>query len=265
MQIKKIVAYVSVIIGVVLLGINGYGLTVSVAPTGFTEENLRFNNDQTLNYEAALASVNWLDSDDVTSYAGRINDAIAQRLAHVHWKKYPPGKFNQRIPLSENFILFAMAFVTDIPEYERYHFANPYRSLERGIGICGDASMIMSQLLDHKEIDNKIITFPGHVVVSVNKSPGQTWLYDPDFNVILPYSVEQINAKPSLIEPFYYEKGYSEKEVTNLVNKYGLDFKVWDGVSHFITNKYYFEKVSYWLKWVLPLTLLFFGIYLLRR
>jgi hypothetical protein len=38
--------------------------------------------------------------------------------------------------------------------------------MERGIDICGDASMIMSQILERNGIESKIVTFPGHVVVA---------------------------------------------------------------------------------------------------
>ena len=251
--------------GVILILINLYGLTKPIAPQNLKEENLRFSNDQTLSFESALDNITWLDSDTPDSYADRINNTIAQRLAHVHWTRYAPSRFNQRIPIWENFILYSMSYLTNIPEYERYHFANPYRSLERGIGICGDASMIMSQLLDDNSIENQIITFPGHVVVSVKLESGRQWLYDPDFNVTLPYTVEEVNRNSRLISPFYYDKGYSNKEVSNLVNKYGLEYKVWDGVSHFITNKYYFEKAAYVFKWLMPIGFILIGLYLFRR
>jgi hypothetical protein len=59
-----------------------------------------------------------------------------------------------------------MGKYSGIPEYERYHFSNPYNSIERGIGICGDASILMSQMLEKNGIEADILTFPGHVVVT---------------------------------------------------------------------------------------------------
>lgn len=49
-----------------------------------------------------------------------------------------------------------------------------------------------------------------------------------------------------------------------LVRAYALPYERWDGVTHFMTKKYYFEKVAYMLKWPLPLCLVAFGAILIR-
>ena len=264
MPSQKYYALFFILLGLILFGINVFGIFLPIAPQNLSQENLRFPNDQALTFEQALDRLEWLNMDDITTFSSRVNDSIAKRLAHLHWQKYPPERFNQRIPIWENYILFLMGKLTTIPEYKRYHFANPYRSLERGIGICGDASMIMSQVLDKQNIQNKIISFPGHVIVAVKNTSDQTWLYDPDFNVIVPHSVEEVNAYPLLVKPFYREKGYSEKEIQSLVNSYSMEYKVWNGASHFITKKYYFEYFSYFLKWALPIIFFTISACLLR-
>ena len=42
-------------------------------------------------------------------------------------------------------------------------------------------------------------------------------------------------------------------------------FKYWNGTSHFITKKYYFEKIAYVVKWALPLSLFFIAAILWRK
>jgi hypothetical protein len=56
------------------------------------------------------------------------------------------------------------------------------------------------------------------------------------------------------------EMGYKEDEIQVLADIYVKKHKVWEGVSHFIKKKYYFEKVVYFLKWIFPLILVFFAV-----
>lgn len=256
-------SFISFTLAILLLTLNTVGLFLPLEPEGINKENLRFANDYSHPLDATLESIQWKENDSTLIYSNRVSSAISKRLAHIHWEKYEPERFNQTIPIWENYLIYLMAKLTDIPEYNRYHFSNPYKSLERGIGVCGDAAMNLSAMLKERHITNKIVSFPGHVAVLVTLDKEQVWLFDPDFNVVIPYDITAISNNPELVRPFYNEKGYSEKEVNNLVNKYGLEYKTWDGVKHFITNKYYFEKFSYYLIWIFPLLL--FGLGMLLR
>ncbi|WP_220104310.1 hypothetical protein [Neiella holothuriorum] len=253
------------ILGLGLSAANVIGLFLDVRPSSIPEQDLRFRNDIELSLQETLAGIKRRAEESDKEYAGRITQVIAKGLAHVEWKQFEPGKYNQRIPIWENYILYFMAKLTSIPEYHRYHFADYERSLERGIGICGDASMIMSQLLDLQGISNQIITFPGHVIVAAYFEDGSTVTYDPDFGVVIGPSPAAIQTQPSLINIPYSEQGYGARDVGILNRVYNQSFKEWDGVSHFITKKYYFEYLAYWLKWPLPIVLVFLSWLLLRR
>jgi hypothetical protein len=158
-----------------------------------------------------------------------------------------------------------MGKFSGIPEYKRYHFANYRRSLERGIGICGDASMIMSQLLNQQNIANKILTFPGHVVVAASFDNGQQYILDADYGVIIPYSLNEFATSSTDIAKLYSEAGYPRRDFLLFQKIYSQDYNVWDGVEHFITKKYYFEKISYWLKWPVPILMILLGLYALLK
>ncbi|GLX82100.1 hypothetical protein [Thalassotalea eurytherma] len=251
-------------LAILLLSVNIVGIFMSIEPTNIQEENLRFHDDVNYTYQEAIPLLVWESEDNLISYSERVTHVISKRLAHIHWLQYDATKFNQLIPIWENYFLYLMGKFSTIPEYKRYHFADYDRSLYRGIGICGDASMIMSQLLSKNNIQNQIVTFPGHVIVETIGTKSN-YTYDPDFGVVLPYSIKEINQSPNIIRPFYEDKGYSEKEIKNLVEKYGLQYKNWQSVKHFITKKYYFEKVTYWLKWPLPIILLLYSLFKLRR
>lgn len=244
--------------------VNIYGVFQEIRPSNIAPENLRFKNEVTLKAGEAFSQIMKKTDENSIAYSLRLTEVISNSLAHIHWTKYEPKKFNQTVPIWENYFLYFMSVFTSIPEYKRYHFSNYHKSIERGIGICGDASIIYSQVLTKHNIDNRIITFPGHVVTSVI-SEGKSFIADPDFGVVIPFSPSEIKKNPYLVSTYYEEKGFSQKEINNLINKYGKTFEEWDGVSHFITKKYYFEKIAYILKWPLPIIMIFFAFWRLKN
>lgn len=261
----KILRVLSAVLAIALISLNFYGLTQSLRPDNLVSQHLRFKElDMTISPSIFKANVEKKVKETDKQYASRLTHVIASGLAHIHWEKYEPGEFNQRVPVWENYILYLMGIITNIPEYERYHYANPYRSIERGIGICGDASMIMSQMLDKNGIVNKIVTVPGHVMVEA-KISGKTALYDPDYGVVLNYSADALHANPEHLNQLYINQGFELADELFLKNSFSQGHQFWDGASHFITKKYYFEKLAYILKWLIPLILGLFGIWSLFK
>ncbi len=252
--------------GVALFSINLYGLTQDIRPEGIENVDFRFKNDLTLPFEQAIQEVKRSDDEDELSYATRLSETISKSLAHIHWKEEPDiDRYHQRIPIWENYFLYFLSYFTPVPEFERYHYTDYRRSLERGIGICGDASMIMSQLLDEQGIPNQLVSFPGHVILEATMSDGEKIVFDPDFGLTIPFSIHELNQSPGSSAPYYLEEGYTKRAVGGLVRAYGMGFERWDGVTHFMTKKYYFEKVAYWLKWPVPVLLIITGLIIFRR
>lgn len=260
----KVFIIINLLLFIMLMSINVYGLFQTLRPAEFRAEHLRFKNqDISLNQQDFLYAINRQSHETDLQYAQRLTTTIAQGIAHIHWEKYDPDKFNQTVPVWENYILYMMGKLKITPEYERYHFSNPYKSIERGIGICGDASMLMSQLLEQQNISNKIITIPGHVMVEA-KINGKKSIFDPDFGVILPDSAEFYKQNPITIGHAYFLAGYSTGDNQFIINGFNKSYQTWNGIKHFITKKYYFEKASYLLKWLIPTLCFFLSIYLKR-
>ena len=235
-----------------LMTVNIYGLSKDLRPENLSPEFLRFGErDLLLSKQEYFDSVTRTYEETDIEYAKRLTRVISEGTAHVDWEVYDPAAFHQLIPIWENWILYFMGKFSGIPEYERYHFSSPKKSMERGIGICGDASILMSQLLSENGIDNKIITFPGHVVIAADFTDEQL-VFDPDFGVVIPYSIDDINKQASIANNLYYEQGYSLGEERFLINEYGKPFGGWNGPEHLITNKFYFEKFAYIGKWAFP-------------
>lgn len=253
----KLLSYSLLTIGVILSAVNLYGLTQNIRPEGLFNSDMRFKNDITISYEELMSSIDKKEGESQERYAERLTSVIANGIAHIHWHdEADTRRFNQLIPVWENYFLYVMGLLSGIPEYEKYHFADYKRSLTRGIGICGDASMIMSQLLSEYGITNQIISFPGHVVVTAQYPNGREELYDPDYGVYIPYSLSEVTMSTGKAAHRYSIYGYPESDINFFLQEYSKEYQRWDSVSHFIMKKYYFEKVAYMLKWPLPIVLM---------
>jgi hypothetical protein len=252
-------------IGLMLL--NFYGLTQDLRPKNLTPEVLRFGGrDVLLSKQNFFQLVEKTAQETPLEYAKRVTKVIADGTAHLDWETYDPVSFHQLVPAWENWILFLMGKYSGIPEYERYHFSNPYKSIERGIGICGDASILMSQMLEKNGIEAAILTFPGHVVVTANID-NQQFIFDADFGVVIPTSAEQLNQDVGIIKGLYSGQGHPESDDRFFQYTYSKPFQVWDGPEHFITKKFYFEKFAYVAKWLVPILglLLCLGLIKIRK
>jgi hypothetical protein len=260
-KLVSLISYVFIIFlfltGLLLCAINIYGLFQEIRPVVFFADELRFKHDEPPSFQESLLLLKKKGNESDREYSQRATKVISQSLAHIHWTRFPANQFNQLVPVWENYFLYLMGQFSDIPEFERYHFSDYKRSLKRGIGICGDASMILSQVLNNESISNNIISFEGHVVTAVTLGDGSTHVYDPDYGVSLPYSISEIQRNPSIIIPHYSAAGYSAHEISFLHEIYMDPYFSWDGVEHFITKKYWFEKITYALKWPLPVLMLF--------
>lgn len=246
------------LIACTLLSINFFGLFQSIEPKNFIESDLRFIKNEKLSYLETLNILNKkIDENDI-EFSIRINKVIFDRMSHIKWNELEDvDKYNQRIPIWENYILYGMSLFTNIPEYKKYHFADYERSLKRGIGVCGDHSMILSQILDKNGISNKIITIPGHVVV-LAEIQKNNYIFDPDFGVYIDIKSNDFKSLDlEKISKVYIDAGFNVSDVDYLIQGYGsVNFESWYGTSHFITKKYYFEYISYFLKWFIPLFLI---------
>ena len=247
-------AIVLFILGAGLTLINIYGLSQSLRAPELHLSESRFHNDASLSFNESLEQIKRKKNESDTDYAHRLTHVISQSLMHIHWEKETDTrKFNQLIPIWENYFIHLFS---GLPEYKKYHFADYRRSLERGIGICGDASMIMSQLLSKENIPNQILAFPEHVVVSIYPETNEEMIFDPDFGIVLPFNPQNLKQTHSKTGTYYLDGGYSAREAVMMQTIYSGDFNRWNGVSHFIKKKYYFEKLAYFLKWPLPLLMI---------
>ena len=142
------IAVFCVVIGLILMSINIYGLTQPIRKPGLgiiDHDQLRFIPEEVWSYEDSLTAINNLDaSSSRIKFAEAANQVVNQSLIHPDWEKVDPVEYRQLVPIWENYFLWGVGMFSGLPQFERYHYANYKRNLERGIGICGDASTILS-------------------------------------------------------------------------------------------------------------------------
>lgn len=83
---------------------------------------------------------------------------------------------------------------------------------------------------------------------------GNEILLDPDFGLVLTHSVSTYVNNADLLEAEYNQNGFvgNGEDVVRNGMKTG-EVIYWNGAKHFVQKKYYFERVSYILIWLLPI------------
>ena len=264
-MVGRFFAFFLIFVAFALFSLNIYGIFQGMRANAIDFAELRFEDDVSYNYDEAIEEIAQLDDHTDEEKVFEINRIVSKTLAHIPWyEEADPTRFNQLVPVYENFILYLLGHFSGIPEFQKYHFTDYKRSLSRGVGICGDASMVLSQILSEKGIDSKIVSLKSHVVVEVVLGD-KTFMADPDFGVVIPHKINEISVNSNLVGDYYRSLGYTEGDVKALESAFSSAPTFWDDPSHFMTNKYYFERISYVLKWLIPTLIMVIGGAMLLR
>ena len=267
-RIRLFLAFVFLVIGLGLLAINVYGLGQQIRKPGLgvqDKEKLRFVPDSVWSYEKSLSAINGLSEiEERKKLVERANQIVNKSLVHIEWNKVDASEYRQLIPIWENYYLWFIGQFSGLPQFERYHYADYQRNIERGIGICGDASTILSSVLDEYGVENRIVSFQGHVVVEYEAEGGANLLADPDFGVLLNLPLSDLSERQNYVRSQYQSAGYSDKEINTLLSIYDKGYVYFEDTYSFMMKRYLFEYASYVAKWILPLVLVVTGLIFLR-
>ncbi len=246
-------------LGVFLIGNNIWGSFVSLRnPDIYTETNTGFVNDITLT-EKELNSIINSDSSNPKEYVTRVNEAVFNGIAD-YWAVEGAEKYNLRIPFRENYILYLSSYIW--PEkFNRYEFADYCKAIERGVGMCSQHAIILSEVLYEKGIKSKIISLFGHVIstAQVNATDDEWWVLDPLYGVVVPFSIEKIEQDPNIITSYYADKGYDRKSIEAVRAHYEdgvISISKGYGMGDFNRLTAIYEKISYVMIWIIPMLLM---------
>jgi hypothetical protein len=251
-------------LGLALLSINLMGLFI---PLGNPKVESAINAPQDgilplISPEEFYAVVNEKEKSE-GEYITKINWAVSQVMVH-YWDEAGVDQYNLRIPIYENYLLF-LAGVLRPGADRRYEFCDYRKAIERRVGFCSQQALIFNAVLSERGIHSKIISFPWlHVVATaqVDQNADAWWIFDPDFGVVIPYSIEEIARKPDLILPYYRDAGYDASLLNYLEYIYGTPSFITSSVDeYFGLGKCDVERLTYRAIWVLPIVFIILGMY----
>ena len=245
-------------IGASLIVTNIFGLFTSLRNQEiFEETNTHSKQDITLTEDKIHDVINQ-NIVDKKIYFETLNKTINKGIAH-YWENEGIDKYNLRIPFYENYFLYIASYIMP-KSFKKYEFLDYRRAIERGVGLCSQQSIIVSEILNEKGIKSRILGLSGHTVATaqVDDKHNQWWILDPDYGVIIPHSIDEIEKKPEIIAPYYRKHGYTDDYIINgLIGGYKKEGNILiDGVMNYSFLRYWVEKITYVLIWIFPLFLM---------
>jgi hypothetical protein len=253
-----------------LLAINAIGLLVPLRssevdrPSRATLVRSHGPGDATMTWEAARTQLAPGTRETRAAYAHRLTNVVAASVMH-YWYERDRRAFRLQVPIWENYLLWLAGELR--PEYRLYAFADPYKAIERGVGMCDQVSSALVTLLRREGLDARIVQLNGHTVVTAEVDAGVWHVLDADYNVAIPRSMAQIQAEPNMVRPYYQaafnrlDPVFSRTPLDLIATFYAPPTSIGEpGANSALgEQRIQFEALAYWLKWRLPLTLLAFA------
>lgn len=268
MGIKRSLLIVCAFASVSLLCLNLYGEATTMRIIDQVPvSGLKFENDVTLNIDETLEQIQKRKNENDLQFAIRITEVVQKSLGHVEdWETQPPDLYAQRVPIKENLWLHLAGRLSSEPQVQRYHFADYRKTLERGIGICGDTSTMLSEILWDNNIPNSILAFDGHVVVEARPKNHPPHILDADYGAYYEINADTSSEYADIFSQ-YKSAGYDDDIAANISTILAGDYTAYSNTFDFMKKRYVMEKTLYLFKWLLPLTLLIISVLptLLRR
>ncbi|MFC1936918.1 hypothetical protein ACFLYP_04565, partial [Chloroflexota bacterium] len=249
------VAVGAFVIGIALILVNVYGLFVGLRNPAVYEPKFKYGGVvRKVEYteREIFELIDRQDGESEEAYARRVTQLVFDGVVH-HWPYDNFDEFNIHPPVYENFIIWALGF--KLYDYMSYQYCDPYRAIERGVGVCSQVTMIITQLMERNGIETHLLDLKGHVVAEVLVDPETDtwWIVDADFGVLIEHDLETAQKNLDLVEQAYFDAGYKPgSAVEDVFTTFGKDYNfIVDIVPECKT-----EELLYRLKWIIPAALI---------
>jgi hypothetical protein len=253
-------------VGVILLLINSTRFFIPLKnPAIYTEQKNYFKNDTILTPEESLRQLSLLKNLPPEQTITGANMVIHQSIAH-YWENDGKSKYHMRIPFYENWILAGLGYI--YPSiYNTYEYCNYKDTVRRGIGLCSQHAIALTDFLNENNILSYVVGLDGHVVSTAQVNEKTWWILDPDFGIIIPFSLSEIENSPQIVSAYYKNipslKNPNE-ELKDFEKIYGFSGNIVypdaliGNVGYIDCNwkKVFIEKLSVILIWIIPLILM---------
>ena len=148
-------------------------------------------------------------------------------------------------------------FCLSVRKLQPYEFLNGSKSWERGAGMCGELASIVIYMLDEVGVGSAKAGLAGHVIALAETGDGTNYIVDADYGFVLQGTLDEISRnRVHEIELLNASKGSNHAK--SIVEIYGPEGNIiyGDGEREYRPKAYWFETVSYMLKWLIPVVLL---------
>ena len=217
------------------------------------------SHDPTLiSAEEALAQLDALsrswDSLSFDERMVRTTDIIAKGIVH-YWPQ--EGEYDPHLETSlfENFLYFLRYRLRG--EFAYYEYDSYRKTLQRGVGLCSQASRAVSDYLREEHgIIAGVIELDGHVVAyAEDPASERTVLLDADYNVYLPFDLAHAEANPDAVAAVYASHGFPAETIALLTGIYSESGNLINPPTRYRGRAKRFRTTEY-ITWLLPGTLL---------
>ncbi len=260
---RKIIVFFLFGAGLFPLVLNLLGLFIPPRSEDLYHEKTNlFKNDLTLRADDFFSGMERRAGESEKDYARRMTLLVNQGIAH-QWEKSNAFKYRMTVPPWENYFLFAKSIISP-KRYKRYEYADYKKAAERGVGLCSQHVVVLESVLAREGMEANVVVLGGHVVARV-EADGAWIMADPDYGVIVPEDITEIEKDPKLVLPYYrgIEKQYADPSrkgaltAEDMVRIYGHEgnFVLRGAEDYLGTEAVYFERYSYIAKWALPVLL----------
>ena len=259
----KIVKIFACLFCTLCLSTNIYGLFFKselnpyISNTKIHKVDLNFEKRLSDKHELNEMAFNKIQFDQVI----RLNKLFAESIVH-YWPDY------NYFYLGENWIIFSLQRIERLFGSQNNFFGNHERFkwervVETGFGLCSQISMALYDFLTKKNQGASIIALNGHVVVGATINE-ESYILDPDYDVVIRGRLSDIQSNSMLIKKAYRDRGYSESLSNEIVKIYSTtsdntENTLWEYYPKYMLF-YYSTEV---LKWLLPI--LIFAIIILVK
>ncbi len=248
---------VCAIIGGALIAVNLVGILTTVRFAEIADPRSPLHERVSMTPGEFLAESQRHTEESVETYVMRMTHAMHRTVVNYSLEKNPDAF---RVPLFENYLLFFAALLWP-EQYRSVDFCDTRTALERGIGLCSQQSMTLARVLNVKGLITSYIDLQGHTMVSVlvDEEKDVWWMLDPDYDVIVPLSLREIEKRPERIRPYYRERGITAKKIETLISLYASthDNRSSPLSGVFFTSMCARQNRTYQWIWIIPVLLIF--------
>jgi len=195
------------------------------------------------------------DSETVREYVERLTELVSDRMLAIDSKYTKPTIY-------ENWILWAFAQYLGF-----YEWIDTKKAVRMGGGFCSQMAIVFNNILREQGIKSRILALNGHVLNEVLIE--RRWqVYDPEFNVVFNASLDDLEKDPDRVYQAYKNAGRPNVEAKHWEEIFATDADN----KHFENTRDYkkiksilLEKTSFYLIWLLPIAMIFFGILIMKQ